>query len=1001
MASETVRNPVWARFDADWYLARHGGELADGSPGDAAAAERHYETEGRQKGFSPNRFFDEAWYLAINPDVAEAVRHGNFASGFAHYLKDGFRNRAPHWLFSETHYLSRYPDLTRATLARLGLANGYDHYLTYGDREFRSGHLFFDPRLFYANALLAPFPVGEADSHPATAIPETGPFASFLAQPDAGNRLRVSWYFDPHWYLDSYPQVAAAVETGQVTSALHHFLTTTEPGAFRALEWFEESYYRALYPDIASAIEGGQFRSAYDHFVRYGALERRRPHPDLDLEAYFLSGTVRVDIENGLVRDAFVHWLSRRHTQVPDAGVERPDPEMFEGIAARKAETLVPVFVRHPLEFTPTDTPQLSVILYARNRFPLTLSTLSAVRTTFHGPVQVIVIDAGSQDDTRRLENYVHGLKILRLDATASHVAALDAARPHILADTILWLGQGIRPGHDALQAGLRQLGPLDTPTPNPKKIGLVTGKILRADGRILEAGGIVWRDGSVGHYMEGAAITAPEASFTRAVACGTQPFLLLRRALVEELGGFDPAFDSQQGLLVDISLRAAERGYTTLYEPAMVATLDLRDPAAAPFGPLEEKTLRRHHAVRLQQADPPSPTLVTHARSLPRPLPRSRRKRILFVEDQVPLRRLGSGFVRSNDIVRAMVALGHEVTVAPIYRATEPLPALYADFPPEVEILHDRGFEEFDRLPQERNGCYDALWIGRTHNLGRLMPHLLAHAASLPRAVILDTEALTAPRNAQRARILGLPDPGSLAEAVERELGDAWFCRTLVAVNTLDAQAIREAGYRNVMELGHACPVRPTPAGWAEREGLLFVGAIHESGAPNHDSLVWFVEEVLPLLRDLLPPEARLSVAGFRGLNVDLSALGRSPRVELLGPVADTAELYARHRVFIAPTRFAGGIPFKIHEAASYGLPVVASELLCRQLGWRDGVEIASGGDNDAIHFAIRLAELYTQEDMWLDIRQGALDALERDNSLRAYTARLNAILQRTFEED
>jgi len=56
-------------------------------------------------------------------------------------------------------------------------------------------------------------------------------------------------------------------------------------------------------------------------------------------------------------------------------------------------------------------------------------------------------------------------------------------------------------------------------------------------------------------------------------------------------------------------------------------------------------------------------------------------------------------------------------------------------------------------------------------------------------------------------------------------------------------------------------------------------------------------------------------------------------PRVTLRGPVTDLTPLYDSHRVFVAPTRFAAGVPYKVHEAASFGLPVVATDLLRRQL--------------------------------------------------------------------
>lgn len=38
--------------------------------------------------------------------------------------------------------------------------------------------------------------------------------------------------------------------------------------------------------------------------------------------------------------------------------------------------------------------------------------------------------------------------------------------------------------------------------------------------------------------------------------------------------------------------------------------------------------------------------------------------RRVLFIEDMLPLRSLGSGFVRANDLVRTMADMGYGVTV-------------------------------------------------------------------------------------------------------------------------------------------------------------------------------------------------------------------------------------------------------------------------------------------------------------------------------------------------
>jgi glycosyltransferase involved in cell wall biosynthesis len=109
---------------------------------------------------------------------------------------------------------------------------------------------------------------------------------------------------------------------------------------------------------------------------------------------------------------------------------------------------------------------------------------------------------------------------------------------------------------------------------------------------------------------------------------------------------------------------------------------------------------------------------------------------------------------------------------------------------------------------------------------------------------------------------------------------------------------------------------------------------------------------------------------------------------------VDDLAALYDRHRVFIAPTRFAGGIPFKVHEAASYGLPVVASELLRRQVGWTHAQDIMAAPIDDPQAFADAILTLYDDAESWNTVRRGALNRLAAENDRTTYVDTLRDIL-------
>jgi glycosyltransferase involved in cell wall biosynthesis len=204
----------------------------------------------------------------------------------------------------------------------------------------------------------------------------------------------------------------------------------------------------------------------------------------------------------------------------------------------------------------------------------------------------------------------------------------------------------------------------------------------------------------------------------------------------------------------------------------------------------------------------------------------------------------------------------------------------------------------------------------------------------------------------------------------------------------------LRTLGLPRVSVIGHVRELRPTPRTWKDRDGMLFVGAVHAVDSPNYDSLLWFIDEVLPLVEKQLHWRTHITVAGYVAPRLDLSRIPHHERVSFLGAVSDLEPLFDRHRVFIAPTRFASGIPYKVHTAASYGVPVVATELLRRQLGWVRGSEILTAEASDPAGFATEVVALHESELLWRSIRDAALARLRVENNREQYIAALMSVL-------
>ncbi len=962
---------VWAIFDADWYRVAYPDAVAALPLRSPRALLAYYLREGQRLGHAPNRYFDEAWHRRAYKGIADAVADGQFPSAFDAYCRSGNADRSPHWLFEEALYRRRYPDLTNDVLADAALANGYDHFLRHGDREGRGGHALFDPAFYLAH-------LPDSDRAEAAVL---GPFRHYLVGLEQGGTQReTARCFDAAWYLQRYPAVAEAIALGQWRSALEHYLCNDTPIAFDPLPDFSEDWYLTGHPGLREALEGGAYRNGYAHFLRHGTTELRGPAPHIDLRWYAEREQVRESLLTGEAPDAFAHWLSigkpAGHPSAPPLD-ERVTDSQARALFRQNALALLPGFGRAPLRFGFEGEPALSAIVVADGPLAETLALLTSLRNNTSAAIELLLLATTSDPHEGDIARFVVGATIQRFDsaipASALHAAGMACAR----APTMVCLKPNTRLWPGAIDAALRRLD--DDPG-----LGAVGGKELRPNGLLQAAGHIVWNDGRTHAYLAGESPLLPEANFSRDTHFCGSAFLMLRTAAASAAIDAGAAPPSTDAAAADLCLRLAAAGFRTRYDPA-IAVQSWHDPAAeAPVAVRPDD-----HAALLAGCFAADGRAVFAARYAA-----TARRRVLFVEDTIPLRNIGSGFVRANDLIATMVESGCSVTVFPVNGCLFGLAAIYADMPDGVEAMHDRDLSRLAEFLRQRQGVYDTIWISRTHNMAKVRPILDRVLANDPRPprIVLDTEAIDTVRQAALAALDGRDfDPDA---ALRQEFVHATVCHTVVAVSEAEATMLRDLDCSDVQVIGHMRRLQPTDRPFGKRAGILFAGAIHRMDSPNFDSLRWFVDAVLPLVEQSLGWETRLTIAGYTAAGVDLDRFRGHSRITLRGAVADLQPLYAAHRVFVAPTRFAAGAPYKVHEAASFGLPVVATDLLVRQLGWTDGVDLLAADPADPAGFAAAIVALYREESLWTRLRDNALHRLALENNAEDYAAAVVAAL-------
>jgi glycosyltransferase involved in cell wall biosynthesis len=183
--------------------------------------------------------------------------------------------------------------------------------------------------------------------------------------------------------------------------------------------------------------------------------------------------------------------------------------------------------------------------------------------------------------------------------------------------------------------------------------------------------------------------------------------------------------------------------------------------------------------------------------------------------------------------------------------------------------------------------------------------------------------------------------------------------CDRVLVVSEHDARVHRECyGITTLSEIPTGVDLEyfapSCPARGRVRGEVLFLGSLDWDA--NQDSVRWFANQILPLLR-VRVPEARFVIVG-RKPPPSLVALARGlSNVELVGEVGDVRPWLERCSAFVVPLRIGSGTRLKIFEALAMGAPVVSTTIGAEGLPIEPGRDLLLADDENS--FANTVATL------------------------------------------
>jgi GT2 family glycosyltransferase/glycosyltransferase involved in cell wall biosynthesis len=671
----------------------------------------------------------------------------------------------------------------------------------------------------------------------------------------------------------------------------------------------------------------------------------------------------------GLIRRGMVSL----HTRGWQASWQRMRVQLRRAATAQRVQLYAP----EPAPFAPfgvphSDAPRASIVIPVFDQFTHTLACLRALAA--HPPqaaIEILVVDDGSSDATATALPQVDGLRYHRRAANGGFIAACNDGAALARGEFLVFLNNDTVPQPGWLDALLRTFDEV-------ADAGLVGAQLLYPDGRLQEAGGVVFADGHGWNYGRHESAADPRFAYLRDADYVSGAAVAIPRELFMQVGGFDTRYAPAYYEDTDLAFAVRAVGRRVLYQPAARVVHDEGTTSGTDTGSgikayqvrnRERFAEHRHGAL---QSHPGSGTIPT-----PAVLHRHQRQ-VLVIDALTPMPDHDSGSLRLVNLMRLLREQGLHVVFLPANR--EHAGRYTADLQQlGVETWHAPFAQRAPAWLRQHGNRFDSVLLCRHYVAREFLPLLRLHA---PQArIIFDTIDLHYLRE-QRAAELG--DDAALKRAAGRtrtaELGVIARSDVTVVVSEAERELLaRDAPQATVEVLSNLHQLAGPGQPFAQRRDLVFVGGFRHP--PNVDAVRWFVQDIFPLLRVRLP-DIQFHCIGSH-VTPEIEALASHPGVVIHGHVADITAYMDGCRIAVAPLRYGAGVKGKVNLSMAHGQPVVATRCAAEGMHLLDGHDVLLADSAEA--FAAAILRLHDDAALWNTLSANGLDNVARHFSIDA----------------
>lgn len=603
-----------------------------------------------------------------------------------------------------------------------------------------------------------------------------------------------------------------------------------------------------------------------------------------------------------------------------------------------------------------------SIIIPVFNKAEFTYQCLRSLRDVLDfEQTEIIIVNNASSDETSRLlEYFKEYVQIIDNRENLGFVDASNQGARSARGDYLVFLNNDTIVASGWLDSLLETIE-------SDNSVGAVGSLFLYPGGMIQEAGGIIWNSGEAFHYGWGKSGNESKYLFAREVDYCSGASLLIRKNLFDRLGGFDRRYAPAYYEDVDLCFGVRSLGYKVIYQPASrvihfegaTAGRDVNRGVKqyqvinrAKFKEKWQQVLARDH-------------FENDLKYLEAAANRTVGPDVIVFDDRIPTPDRDAGSARMFWILKTLSR--HARTVF-VYKsnplASDYLAMLWKERVETASIAH------YPSLLKRRN--FLVAIISRPDIAKDVLPSVRRRARRI--RIIFDMVDAHYLRLDLEFQITGDNEVKRQADRYRKMELELVRASDLVWCNSSEDEKSVAAEVRNIpiKVIPTIHPLRARGKQFSERKNLLFIGNFNHR--PNRDGLRFFLEEVLPLIRESIP-QVEISIIGG---NIPSNLLAfQSNGVKFLGYVPEVDRFFHEARVFVAPLRFGAGVKGKIGDALSFGLPVVTTSVGAAGMGFENGNQALIGDEPEA--FAHAVIRAYDNPVLWQRLSDNGYEHVKR----------------------